>query len=533
VAEPLHIDGTGLTVSDVAQVARAGRRVGLDPAARGRMAESLAWVESVAAGELRGPDGRAMAVYGVNTGFGSLARVRIPADRIAELSRNLVRSHAAGVGSAAPRDVSRAMVLLRANALARGVSGCRPELVELLCALLERGIDPVVPSQGSCGSSGDLAPLAHLALLVSHDDADPAPETGEAWVDDRRVSGREALAHAGLRPVVLGPKEGLALTNGAQLTTAFAALAVHDACELVVLAEVAAAMSIEALRGVRRAFHPLVHVQRPYPGARACAANLLALMAGSELADSLPDKVQDAYSLRCTPPVLGAVRDALAHARTQIEVELNSATDNPLIVLEVDGADKALSAGLFHGEPVGLASDYLKLAVAELASLAERRLYRLLTANLSANLPASMRGDSPGLGLLTLQTTAAALVSENKALGWPASMDSIPTCEDQEDHVAMSTTAARRAAEVVENSSTVIAIELLCAARALRYRREVDPQVALGRGSAAAFAVLDALPDADVPSEAVQAVQAVINDGSLMGAVRVACPDLAGVGGRS
>lgn len=532
MAAPLHIDGTGLTVSDVAQVARLGRGVSLDPSARTRMRASRTWVEEVARGERAGPDGGPLAVYGVNTGFGSLARVRIPLARIAELSRNLVRSHAAGVGPAAPRDVARAMVLLRANALARGVSGCRPGLVDLLCALLEHGIDPVVPAQGSCGSSGDLAPLAHLALLVSHDDADPDGETGEAWLDDRRVPGREALASAGLTPLRLGPKEGLALTNGAQLTTAFAALAVHDACELVLLAEVAAAMSIEALRGVRRAFHPAVHAQRPYPGARACAANLLALMTGSSLADSLPDKVQDAYSLRCTPPVLGAVRDALTHARTQIEVELNAATDNPLIVLEVEGDDKALSAGLFHGEPVGLAADYLKLAVAELASLAERRLYRLLTANLSADLPASMRGDRPGLGLMALQTTAAALVSENKALGWPASMDSIPTCEDQEDHVAMSTTAARRAAEVVANSQAVVAIELLCAARALRHRREVDPHVALGAGAAAAFAVLDVLPQCDVPAEAVQGVQGTIDDGSLMRAVRAACPSLVGVGGR-
>ena len=532
MADPLHIDGTGLTVSDLAQVARAHRSVGLAAAARERMGASRAWVEAVARGDIAGPDGGPLAVYGVNTGFGSLARVRIPPERIAELSRNLVRSHAAGVGPAAPRDVARAMVLLRANALARGVSGCRPEIVELLCALLEHGIDPIVPAQGSCGSSGDLAPLAHLALLISHAPDDPPEETGEAWLEGRRVSGREALASAGLSPVALGPKEGLALTNGAQLTTAFAALAVHDAIELVQLAEVAAAMSIEALRGVRRAFHPAVHAERPYPGARACAANLLTLMDGSGLADSLPDKVQDAYSLRCTPPVLGAVRDALTHARAQIEIEVNAATDNPLIVLEVDGADKALSAGLFHGEPVGLAADYLKIAVAEIASLAERRLYRLLTANLSADLPSSMRGDRPGLGLLALQTTAAALVRERTALGWPASMDSIPTCEDQEDHVAMSTTAARRASEVVRNSGVVVAIELLCAARALRWRREVEPDVALGRGTSAALALLDALPACEAPSEAVAAVQELLDSGAVMAAVRAACPELVRVGGR-
>lgn len=533
VAAPLNIDGAGISVRDVADVARRGRAVCLDSGARARMATSRAWVEAVAEGHIVDSEGGALTVYGVNTGFGSLSRVRIPRARIAELSRNLVRSHAAGVGKPAPRDVARAMVLLRANALARGVSGCRPELVDLLCALLVHGIDPVVPAQGSCGSSGDLAPLAHLALLISHDSSDPVSETGEAWVGAQRLSGREALSGAGLSPMALGPKEGLALTNGAQLTTAFAALAVHDACELVQLAEVAAAMSFEALRGVRRAFHPVVHAQRPYPGAQACASNLLALLEGSSLADSVPDKVQDAYSLRCTPPVLGAVRDALVHARTQVEVELNAATDNPLIVLEVEGPNKALSAGLFHGEPVGLVSDYLKLAVAELACLAERRLYRLLTARLSVDLPASMRGNRPGLGLMALQTTAAALVSENKALGWPASMDSIPTCEDQEDHVAMSTTAARRASEVVANSRVVVAIELLCAARALRFRREADPGLVLGRGTGAAMAVLEGLPkDQVTPAESVASVQEVLDSGELLAAVHEACPGLLAVGER-
>lgn len=534
VHAPLGIDGQGLHLENLTQVARHGRVVLLDPLARERIARSRAWVEQAARGELRTAEGLARPVYGVNTGYGSLARVRIPADRLDLLSRNLVRSHAAGVGEPVPPEVARATVLLRANALARGVSGCRVALVEMLLELLNRGVVPVLPSQGSCGSSGDLAPLAHLGLLLGHDPADPPEETGEAWVAGERVSGREALARVGLQPLRLGPKEGLALTNGAQLTTAWTALVARDALHLAALAELAAAMSIEALHGVRRAFLPQVHAQRPYPGALACAANLLALTAGSALMDAVPGKVQDAYSLRCTPQVLGAVRDTLAFTRQQVAVELNAATDNPLILLDAPGEDKAFSAGLFHGEPVGIAADCMKIALAELASLSERRLYRLTHGALSEALPASLRGARPGVGLLTLQTTAAALVSENKSLAWPASVDSIPTCEDQEDHVAMSTTAARRAAEVLQNAQQVVLIELLCASRALALRRAAQPGVALGVGTAAACALLDgallALPAQATPAEQLGALAplALAGEGALLRAALGACGPLAG-----
>ncbi|MCP4806818.1 MAG: aromatic amino acid lyase [Proteobacteria bacterium] len=505
----VSLTGQNLDLRSMVGVARRARRVGLDADSRLEMGRSRAWVEDAVAGRV----GDGAAIYGVNTGYGSLARVRIPAEKLDVLSRNLVRSHAAGVGAPLPRDVARATVLLRANALSRGRSGCRPELVELLIALLNAGIDPWLPSQGSCGSSGDLAPLAHLALIIGHDADDPDEECGSAWIGDQLLSGRQALASAGLESLSLGPKEGLALTNGAQVTTAVTALALADSIRLVQVAEIAAALSIEALRGVTRAFRPEVHAMRPYPGAVACASNLLRLLDGSELVDSVEGKVQDAYALRCTPVVLGSVRDSLRFVHQQVAVELNAVTDNPLILVDADGDDKAFSAGLFHGEPIGMAADLLKIAVSELASLSERRLYRLTTGALSVQLPASLRGDGAGVGLLALQTSAAALVSENKALGFPASVDSIPTCEDQEDHVAMSTTASRRAAEVVENAQRVVAIELLCAHRALSHRLEAEPGMTLGAGTYPAWQALsEALEGAthETPAELVRRIEPLV-----------------------
>jgi histidine ammonia-lyase len=483
----LLIDGESLRLADIVAVARAHRTARLDDAARGRMSRSYAWVRE--AGKADAP------VYGVNTGFGSLARVPIAAKDRARLSLNLIRSHAAGVGPSLPEEVVRAMMLLRANALAKGVSGCRPLLVD---TILEMGVTPVVPSQGSCGSSGDLAPLAHLGLVLADGD-----HPARALFLGEELDAGEAMARAGIDRLELEAKDGLAITNGAQLTTAIAALTCVDADRLVRAAEVAAAMSCEALRGATRAFHPDVHRMRPYVGARATAANLRALLRGSQLVDSVPGKVQDAYSLRCTPQVLGAVRDTIGFATQQVSVELNAATDNPLILLDAgpapegfahDPDNHAFSAGMFHGEPVGMAMDTLKIAVAEIGSLSERRLYRLTTGSLSQRLPPGLaRQDRPELGLMVPQTTAAALVSENKALGWPATMDSIPTCEDQEDHVAMSTTAARRAAEVLVNVRRIVAIELLAAAHALAFRREEEGDgLVLGAGTGPAFATVEA-----------------------------------------
>lgn len=524
----LPIDGESLSLQDVVSVARAQRPARLADDARARMARSYAWVREAGKGDA--------PVYGVNTGFGSLARVPIAAKDRARLSLNLIRSHAAGVGPSLPEPVVRAMMLLRANALAKGVSGCRPLLVDTILEMLEVGVTPIVPAQGSCGSSGDLAPLAHLGLVLAAGD-----HPARALFLGQEMDAGEAMARAGIERLELESKDGLAITNGAQLTTAIAALTCVDADRLVRAAEVAAAMSCEALRGATRAFHPDVHRMRPYVGARATAANLRVLLRGSGLVDSVPGKVQDAYSLRCTPQVLGAVRDTIAFATRQVSVELNAATDNPLILLDAgpapegfahDPDNHAFSAGMFHGEPVGMAMDTLKIAVAEIGSLSERRLYRLTTGSLSQRLPPGLaRSDRPELGLMVPQTTAAALVSENKALGWPATMDSIPTCEDQEDHVAMSTTAARRAAEVLVNVRRIVAIELLAAAHALAFRREEEGAgLALGAGTGPALATVEAalggFSAQRAPSDDIAVLDQLLQTDALFGGL----PDLLTVG---
>lgn len=520
-----QLTGGDLTLADVAAVARDGAVVQVAPSAMDAMQRSRNWVASVASGELRGDDGEPMPVYGVNTGYGSLARVRLPLDKIRELSLNLVRSHAAGMGAPVEREVVRAMMLLRANALAKGASGCRPALVETLCTMLERDVVPIVPSRGSCGSSGDLAPLSHLGIVLFRGEVDDDSASGTAWFGDEVLSGRQAMARAGIERLIPLPKEGLAICNGAQLTTAYAALAVSDASDLAVVADIAAAMSFEALRGTSRAFHPGVHQLRPYAGAIASAAAMRQLIAGSTLADSLPEKVQDAYSLRCVPQIHGAVRDGLRFVRDQVGVELNAATDNPLFLLDEDDPNKAFSAGMFHGEPVGLASDHLRLVLGELAAISERRIYRLATGSLSARLPPLLvQKDRPGLGLLSPQSTAAALVAECRSLAWPAGADSIPTCEDQEDIVAMSTTAARRAWEVLHTVRRVIAIELMSAARALRWRLDNESDVALGAGTRAAFAAVEAVLEHRpiTPSAAIAAVESAVARGDILRAVREA-----------
>ncbi len=493
----IALDGLSLSLAELVGVARSGATPTLAPSARVAMARSHAWVQDTQSGTA--------AIYGINTGFGSLARVRIDPADTSLLSRNLIRSHAAGVGDACPPDVVRAMMLLRANALARGASGCRPLLVDTLCAMLAADVVPRIPKQGSCGSSGDLAPLSHLALVVFG-------EGGEVLAPTGTIGGLEAMAQAGLATLTPQAKDGLAMTNGAQLTTAITALALHDALVLLRTAERAAAMSIEALLGVTRAFHPAVHALRPHPGAIETAAELLRHLRGSTLVDSMPDKVQDAYSLRCTPVVLGAARDVLRYGQAVVEIELNSVTDNPVMLMDEPGENHAFSAGLFHGEPVGIAADAMKVGVAELASLSERRLYRLTTGSLSSRLPSALAGaDRPGLGMLVPQTTAAALVSENKALAWPMSVDSIPTCEDQEDHVAMSTTAAWRFWEVVQNSRRVVAVELLCASRALRFRLQERPGVRLGEGAEEVLPLLEGLAaENEVASDAIEAIAARI-----------------------
>jgi len=447
------LDGESLTLEQLEQIAD-GRPCRLAAPARRRVHSSRRVVERL----LR--DGR--VAYGINTGFGRLARVRIDEQDLARLQRNLVRSHAAGVGPPLAERVVRAMLALRANCLARGHSGIRLPTLERLLDLLRAGIHPVVPAQGSVGASGDLAPLAHLALALVGE--------GDVFYRGRRVPARRALRQAGCSPVRLAPKEGLALINGTQLMTAIGALALLRAERLAVAADVVGAMSLEALLGSHRPFDVAIHAARPQRGQATSARNLRRLLRHSPIERSHADcdRVQDCYSLRCMPQVHGAVRDTLTHVRAVLEIETNATTDNPLIFAD---SGRIVSAGNFHGQPVSLALDHLATAVCSLGTIAERRIERLLNPGLS-ELPAFLAHE-PGLdsGYMLAQVTAAALVSENKVLAHPASVDTIPTSAGTEDHVSMGALAARKAERIVEHVATVLAIEALCAAQALDLRR--------------------------------------------------------------
>jgi len=457
-----------LTLDDVARVARENEPVRLSGEARERMRASRAVIDRAVKDQ--------RVVYGVTTGFGELKNRHIPGDQVRDLQLNLLRSHAAGVGRYASRDTVRAMILLRAASLARGFSGCRPVLVEALLALLENDVTPVIPLQGSVGASGDLAPLAHLALVLVGE--------GEAWLglgsrpDAGRMPASLALRGAGLQPVVLEAKEGLALVNGTQLSTAIAVLAAFDSRALWEAAVAAAALSTEVLLGSFQPAREDVQALRPYRGAQETALRLRTYSDDSALVESHKNcgRVQDAYSLRCVPTVLGASWDALEHVGEQLAIEIDSVNDNPLVFAD---SDDVVSAGLFHAQPIALASDYLKMAVAEIASLSERRIDKLLDGTTS-DLPMVLAAN-PGLesGYMMAQYTAAALVSENKVLAHPASVDSIPTGGGIEDHVSMAPIAARHLRQVVDHSARVVALELLCACRALEFRRPLTG----GRGS--------------------------------------------------
>ncbi len=479
----VSLTGAELTIEDVEAVARSRRDAILAPEARVRVREAQAVIDRlVASGEV---------VYGVTTGFGALATTFVPPERARELQARLLASHAAGVGEPLPTEVVRAMLLLRANTLALGHSGCRPELIDRLLEFLRRGIHPVVPSQGSVGASGDLAPLAHLAL--------PVIGRGQVEVDGQVRTAAEALRSAGLSPMVLEPKEGLALLNGTQMMTAIGALVLAAADRLAHTASVAAALSVEALRGTDVAFSAAYQSTRPHPGQVQTAAELRWLLRDSILQrahDGDPHRVQDPYSLRCVPQVHGAVRDALDNLRRVLDIELNSATDNPLVFpgggnvpvgTLATGHGLVISGGNFHGEPVALALDYAKLAIAELGSISERRTALLLDPRLNDGLPAFL-GSASGLdsGLMILQYTAAALASESKTLAHPASADSIPTSANQEDHVSMGSIAARHARTVLEHSERILAIELICAAQGLDLRLDLQPGTSPGAGVAEA-----------------------------------------------
>ncbi|HLF25249.1 MAG TPA: histidine ammonia-lyase [Anaerolineae bacterium] len=477
----LILDGSSLTVEDVVDVARRLRPVALSDAARARIAEARAWVDQVVA---RG----APTVYGINTGFGVFANRHVPREEAEQLSRNLILSHAVGVGDPLPKDVVRAAMLIRANTLAIGHSGVRPEIIDTLIAMLNRGVTPVVPEKGSLGASGDLAPLAHLALVFTTDAADRDEESGAALFAGRRLSGKAAMRDAGIPRLILGAKEGLALNNGATFSAALGALAVSDAEVLLDNAIIAATLSFEALRGVSRALDERLQRVRQQTGQIEVAARIRALIAGSTLVDST-DRVQDAYTLRAIPQVLGPIQETIAFVRGILSRELNAATDNPLIFLDLPSENKALSGANFHGEPIALMLDYLKIAVSDIASMSERRLFRLTDEKLNDGLPA-MLIEHGGLnsGMMMAQYTAAALVSENKTLAHPDTVDSIPTSANQEDFNPMAMNAARHCAEIIGNAQTVVALELLAAAQALDLRLRADAQARLGQGTHAALA---------------------------------------------
>ncbi len=455
----LELDGASLTLAQTAIIAD-GAAATLAAHARQRVEQSRQFVAGIVA--------RGEVVYGINTGFGALSEVTIPAAELQQLQLNLVRSHACGVGEPLDQRAVRAMLLHRANVLAKGYSGCRPVVIETLLDMLNAGVHPVIPSRGSVGASGDLAPLAHLALV--------AIGAGEAFYQNERLPGGAALQRAGIAPLVLEAKEGLALLNGTQAMTAVGGLALYDALRLAEAADVIGALTLEALRGTPVAFDERIHAVRPHNGQAASAARLRALLADSEIRESHRDKavdprVQDAYALRCMPQVHGAVRDALEHARNIVEIEINSATDNPLIFVETG---EVLSGGNFHGEPVALAYDYAAIAIADLATISERRVERLVNPQLSG-LPAFL-SPHPGTnsGLMIAQVTAAALIAENNILAHPASVFTLPTSANKEDHVSMGMTAALKLAQVVRNVETVLAIELLCAAQGLEFLKPLQ-----------------------------------------------------------
>ncbi len=463
----LMLDGLNLTVEDVGRVARHYIPVGIDQDALNRIEKSRAMLEGLVEQEA--------AVYGITTGFGRFSEISISRGDAIQLQKNLIASHAAAVGEPLPEEVVRAVLLLRINALARGCSGVRPALIEHLVEVLNRGVIPVIPEQGSLGASGDLAPLSHLALALTGE--------GEAFYQGERMSGADALASAGLEPLTLLEKEGLALINGTQIMTAIGCLAYLDAENLLRSALVTAALTLEAQQAVPDAFDPLIASVRNYSGHKYSAEKICSLIEGSKLIGSDSHKVQDAYSLRCIPQVHGATADALDYVLKILEVEINSVNDNPLLFPE---ENRVLSGGNFHGQPVAQALDFLAIAASELGSIAERRIERLVNPALSGLPPFLIEEGGLNSGLMIAQYTAASLVSENKGLCHPASVDSIPSSANQEDHVSMGTTAARKVRRVVDNLARVIGIELLAACQAVDFR---GPEH-LGCGTAPAYRCL-------------------------------------------
>lgn len=494
---PLLLNGSSLTVSDVLEVAEGRRTVRLAPEARIRMLGTRAIVEGLAA--------RGEAVYGVTTGFGKLSDIAIAPDQLAQLQLNIVRSHAAGVGPRLPEREVRAMMLLRANVLAKGFSGARPVLAELLCAMLDAGLFPEIPEQGSVGASGDLAPLAHLALaLIGEGELRHASGSGFA---------ADVLRAHGLAPVVLGPKEGLALINGTQAHTAVGTLALVAARRCWEAAHLAGAASLEALRGTPTAFDPRIHAARGQRGQMESAALLLELLADSEIRESHrsgDSRIQDAYALRCMPQVHGPVLEAIRFAEGLLSGELNAATDNPLVF--DDGT--MLSGGNFHGQAAAMALDVLAIAMTTLAVMSERRIDRLVHPDLNEGLPPFLT-QTAGVssGFMMAQVTAAAITSECKILAHPASVDSIPTDGSKEDVVPMAMGAATKLRRVVHNLQHVLAIELMCAAQGLEYRRPLRAGVGVERAFATVRSLVPALKEDRVLGPDIERLAAAVASG--------------------
>jgi histidine ammonia-lyase len=501
---PVALTGDDLTVADVWTVAVERRPTEITDAAREKMRAARDVVE-------RAAHGTSEHTYGVNTGFGRFVSQSIPEELTEELQLRLLRSHACGVGEPYPDEIVRAAMLLRANTLAKGNSGARVETVELVLACLDSGMVPVVPARGSVGASGDLAPLAHLAL--------PLVGEGEAFFEGERMPGLEALTRAGLQPVKLAAKEGLSLINGTQFMAAYCALGLVRARRLAHAADVACAQSLEALQGSRTSFIPEIHALRPLRGQTASAAHVLELLEGSAIIESHRwcDKVQDAYSLRCAPQVHGASRDLLDYIEYTISVELNSATDNPLVLVEEEAL---VSNGNFHGQPLAFALDVMAMAVAEFASISERRVERLVNPNLSDGLPAFLTTDG-GLnsGFMIPQYVAASLVSENKVLAHPASVDSIPTSAGQEDHVSMGNAAGLKAWQVLANCEAALAIELLAGAQGVEFLAPLEPGIGVRAARSFVRERSPRLKDDRSLAPDIEAMATAIRDGSLERAV--------------
>jgi histidine ammonia-lyase len=510
----IKLNGEDLTIRQLVDVARAGDHVDpLDPPALEKMEASAAMVKRALSAD-------APPVYGVTTGFGPLAQVRIEPDQARRLTRNVVLSSMVGVGDPLAEDIVRAMMLIRVNTFAKGFSGVRPIIAETLGNMLNAGVTPYVPGKGSLGASGDLAPLAHIAAVLSRgEDSERNEFSGQAWYEGELLTGSEAMKRAGFERIVLEPKEGLGLTNGTNFMVAAGALGIHDSQNLLRHAELAAAMSFEALAGTTAALDERLHLANGQQGQVQTARTLRRYLSGSKLADSLPDLVQDAYSLRCTPQVLGPIRDLLEFLSERVSAALNAATDNPLFF----GEGEAISGGNFHGQGPSLWLDTLSISVAQMGTISERRTFRMTTPGLNNGLPSMLVGSyGVNSGMMMPQYTAAALVSDNKTLAHPDSVDSVPSSANQEDHVSMGANAARHMMEIIDNVKYILAIELLTAAQGIDLRENGPGR--LGASTTAAHSeirkVVEFLENDRPLAPDIESLSSLISSGKLIAAVK-------------